>query len=250
MEKVEMEIKLLSPCFCGGADQNEPEIRAPSIRGHLRSWHKRLFGVEDEDMQRIWGSVGGKGGASKIQLRVEAFDQQKKSCPLLPHKNQGTGTRIGLVGGSFNVLLSSRDDAALAKAEKVLKLWSLMGSLGTRANRAAGSVWPVLNVPGNIESFKRELNQIGFSKGQIRISREIYNASELREKASDTLSIPHLFGSASPRKDSPLKIKMVEFQDGLHLLLFAEQNGIIDSALQELSKRGKPLGQFSWESIR
>lgn len=248
MEKVEMTIKLLSPCFCGGADQNEPEIRAPSIRGHLRCWHKRLFGVED--MQHVWGSVGGNGRASKIQLRIEAFDQDKRSFPLLPHKTQRSGTRKGLVDGSFDILLSSRDDAALAKAEKVLKLWSLMGSLGTRANRAAGSVWPVLNAPGNIESFKRELNQIGFSKGQVRISKEIGNASELREKASDTLSVSHLFGSASPRKDSPLKIKMVEFQDGLHLLLFAEQNGIIDSALKELQNRSKPMAAMKWDVVR
>jgi len=247
MEKREVEIKLLSPCFCGGADQDEPEIRAPSIRGHLRRWHTRLY--SEPDMKQIWGSVGGKAVASKIQLRVEVFDQQERSFPLLPHKKQGGGSRKALDGGSFNVLLSSRDDGALEKAEKVLKLWSLLGSLGTRANRAAGSVWPVLEAPLSPEALKNRLKEIGFSKGQIRVSKESGCAADLRKMASDTLSIPHLFGSANPRKESPLKIKMVEFPDGLHLLFFAEQNGVIDSALQELQKRGKPLSKLNWERI-
>jgi CRISPR/Cas system CMR-associated protein Cmr1 (group 7 of RAMP superfamily) len=247
METREMEIKLLSPCFCGGADQNAPEIRAPSIRGHVRRWHTQLYGIPS--MQEVWGSVSGAGSASKIQLRVEAFDQEERSFPLLPHKQHGAGTRKGLSGGSFNILLASRDASSLKKAETVLQLWSLLGALGTRANRAAGSVWPVLDAPGNTAAFKRQLQAIGYSKGQIRIAKETGAADELRKAASDTLSVSHLFGSANPRKESPLKIKLVEFGDGLHLLLFAQQNGVIDSALQELRKRGKPLGRLTWESI-
>lgn len=246
METREMEIKFLSPCFCGGADQNAPELRAPSIRGHLRRWHTRLF--NETDMKVVWGSVG--GGASRIQLRVETFGQSIHSSPLLPHKQQGNSPRNGLVAGTFNVLLSSRHAMDLDRAEKSLKLWSLLGALGTRANRAAGSVWPVVDAPRTPVSLGSELKDLGFSKGQIRIAKEAGTADELRKAASDTLSVPHLFGSAKPRKESPLKIKMVELSDGLHLLLFAEQNGVIDSALQELCKRRKPLGQFSWESIR
>lgn len=245
METRTVKIKLLSPCFCGGADQNEPEIRAPSIRGHLRRWHTQLY--SEANMKQIWGSVGGNAGSSKIQLRVEPFVQKPKNLPLLPHKQQGAGTRQGISAGTFDVLISSRDPVALDKAENALKIWSLLGALGTRANRAAGSVWPKQDAPKNAMELRRQLQTLGFKKGEIRVSKEFGNADLLRKKASDTLSIPHLFGSANPRRESPLKIKMIEFPDGLHLLFFAEQNGVIDSALQELQKKGKPLAAMKWE---
>lgn len=249
METFEMELKLLSPCFCGGADQDAPEIRAPSIRGHLRRWHQRLY-LSEEDMKTVWGSVGGKAGASKIQLRVEAFDFQKKKNPLLPHKQNGAGSRSALEGGTFNVLLASRDAAALKKAAKVLELWSVLGSLGTRANRAAGSVWPTDASPGNLTEFKNRLETLGFSCCGMYVSKGMGTAEQLRKAASDTLSIPELFGSAKPaREESPVKIKLIELADGLHLIMFAGQPGKVEDALQELRKKNKPLGQMEWDVV-
>lgn len=247
METRIVKIKLLSPCFCGGADQCAPELRAPSIRGHLRRWHTRL--CSEKDMLAVWGTSGGNGSASRIQLRVESLEFQEKDRPLLPHKIHGCGSRRALSGGTFNVHLASRDHAALDKAGKVLLLWSLLGSLGTRANRAAGSVWPVEEAPRNLDDFSNKLKDIGFSKGGIRISAKTGSAEELRKVASDTLAIPGLFGSANPRRESPLKIKIIEFSDGLHLLLFAEQPGIIDTALEELGKKNKRLAGGNWQKV-
>ena len=248
MKTEELTLKILSPCFCGGADQNHPEIRAASIRGHVRRWHTRL--TNEYDMKQVWGSVGGGGGSSKIQLRVETFGFDEKPAILLPHKTHGSGHRNALVNGEFNVLLRSRNQPALDQAFKALQTWSLLGSLGTRANRAAGSIWPSTDAPSNIEELKTRLNKLGLNKGDFRISSNFDTSDALRTAASDTLSIPHLFESARPRKESPLKIKMAELDDGLHLILFAEQNGVIDSALVELQKKGKPLAKMQWQKIR
>jgi len=250
METFEIKLKLLSPCFCGGADQNMPEIRSPSIRGHLRRWHQRLY--SEMDMKQVWGSVGGKAVASKIQLRVEAFDFQQRPNPLLPHKRDGAGSRNALEGGTFNVMLASRDADALNKAAKVMELWSLLGSLGTRANRAAGSVWPLEDPPRSVTEFQHRLTKIGFSCGGLCVSEEAGTAEQLRIAASDTLSIPEWFGSAKPdRIESPLKIKLVEFDDGLHLILFAGQKGKVEGALQALVKARdpKPLSKLEWIKI-
>ncbi len=248
MNTEEITVKTLSPCFCAGADPQHPEIRAASIRGHLRRWHTRL--TNEPDMKNVWGTVGRQGGSSEIQLRVEISGFDKKSAVLLPHKTQGSGYRNALVNGEFNVLLRSRNQRALNQAFKALQVWSLLGSLGTRANRAAGSIWPASDTPTNISEFKERLDSLGLKRGEIRVSSDFDTADALRTAASDTLAIPYLFGAAKPRKESPLKIKMVEFDDRCHLLLFAEQNGVIDSALNELQKKGKPLGKMQWEKIR
>jgi len=248
MKTEECTLKILSPCFAGGADQNNPELRAASIRGHLRRWHTRL--TNESDMRQVWGSVGRDGDSSKIQLRVESLGYETTSAILLPHKHNGGGRRNALVGVEFNVHLRSRFQAPLQTALNALQLWSLLGALGTRANRAAGSIWPTEGAPLNPDELKARLSTLGLKKGDIRVSSDFDTMESLRVAASDTLSIPHLFGSARPRKESPLKIKMVEFNDRLHLLLLAEQNGVIDSALQELQKKGKPLAKMQWQKIR
>lgn len=240
MYRKELGIRLLSPGFCGGADQNQPEIRAASIRGHVRRWHSLLFG--ETDMKKVWGAVGKDGGASKIQLRVDLFSSSQRRDALLPHKDRQSGPRNALIA-EFSVLLASRYSAELERAYESLRMWSLLGAIGTRANRAAGSVWPE-KAPGNMDQLKSEIAKM--RKLDVRVAKETGVVHELRKKASDTLSIPYLFGGANPRKPSPLKIKMVEFSDGIHLLLWTKQPGIIDSALVELKKRNKPLGHFNW----
>ncbi|OQW96508.1 MAG: hypothetical protein BWK77_04385, partial [Verrucomicrobia bacterium A1] len=57
------DVELLTPFFCAGADPAKPEIRVPSIRGHLRDWHEwmRLGPVAD-----TWGGVHGTPKASKV----------------------------------------------------------------------------------------------------------------------------------------------------------------------------------------
>jgi len=246
MYKEELTVKLLSPGFCGGADQNQPEIRAASIRGHLRRWHVLLF--NETDMKTVWGSIGKDCGASKIQLRVLVDSQSKKQGVLLPHKTKGAGSRECL-NAEFTVFLASRNHEVLARAFKTLEAWSLFGALGTRANRAAGSVWPSERVPSDIQTLRARLKELGIEKQDIRISKETNQADELRIIASDTLSISHLFGSANPRKESPLKIKVIKFFDGMHLLIRAKQPGVVDSALKELKKRNKPLATLNWEKL-
>lgn len=250
MFRTEIVVKSLSPCFCAGADQNRPEIRAPSIRGHLRRWHGLLYG--EEEMKSVWGSVGKRGGSSKVQLRVEVLSGDEKQGVLLPHKHQGGGSRMALESARFAVSLASRNRKALETAGKVLEVWSLLGALGTRANRAAGSIWPDESAPVSSDGLRSRLQEAGLKKCDIRVSAEYDRVDVLRTSASNTLSIPHLFGSASKteRKPSPLKIKMVEFSDGVHLLLWAVQPGVIDSALTELEKKKKPLAKFSWQKIR
>ena len=138
--------KLLTACFCGGADnQAAAEMRVPSIRGQVRAWQE-LAGAKT--VNRIWGSTVGEAGASLVALFWDASvpPRQAQNKPyILPHKSQGRRPALA-AGQSFTLTLqrligcSSADWTA---AQNALKLWLLVGCLGLRANRAAGSVWPV-----------------------------------------------------------------------------------------------------------
>ena len=140
--------KLLTACFCGGADNQlaPAEMRVPSIRGQVRAWHREISGAET--VNRIWGSTDGEGGASRVALVWDASILPRQAQPkphILPHKNQGPRPALA-AGQSFTLTLQrligcSTDD--WVGAQNAVKLWLLIGCLGLRANRAAGSVWPV-----------------------------------------------------------------------------------------------------------
>ncbi len=244
MESKEYNLKLLTPCFCAGADPQAPEIRAPSIRGHLRRWHGRIYG--HNDVKAVWGGIGKGGGASKIQLRVQAWPEASTREEILPHKGGGGGYRQALAC-DFSVILAARDPGALEKAAAVVEIWSLLGSLGARANRAAGSVWPANSAPENISELQARIHKSGWSEGDIYISERTEKAAMLRLMASDTLQKPDLFGCVRPeRRESPIKMKVVELDDGLHLILFSENGGLIARAIKELGHASKPLSRTRW----
>lgn len=63
------ELQLLTPCFCAGAHQTEPELRAPSFRGELRWWFRCLGGTRKQESE-VFGSVHGECKASAVALLV------------------------------------------------------------------------------------------------------------------------------------------------------------------------------------
>ena len=84
------ELQLITPCFCAGADQTEPELRAASFRGELRWWFRCLGGTREQE-SAVFGSVHGSLLASSVAVIVSnvksspdfrwAFEQGgKKTC--------------------------------------------------------------------------------------------------------------------------------------------------------------------------
>lgn len=64
------ELQLITPCFCAGANQREPELRAPSFRGELRWWFRCLGGTPEQEGRVFGTAAGGTGNASAIALLV------------------------------------------------------------------------------------------------------------------------------------------------------------------------------------
>jgi hypothetical protein len=176
-----------------------------------------------QDCNRVWGSTSGnEGQGSRVSVRFVGSVSTKHTHPkatLLPHKQSGPRHALA-TGESFTLRLTrlvgcTADD--WDHAQRAVKLWLLLGCLGLRANRAAGSVWPEMwagnpTVPQTAEALKNTLQTLGLRNWSVATVGLGAGKSEveLRETASDTLDgTSDVFGGIKPqRKPSPTKFKV------------------------------------------
>lgn len=254
-------LELLTPCFCMGAHQTQPEIRVASIRGQLHFWARLCF--HDSHPAQVEGNLFGSIKGRKIERKedpvasafrlvvrppdssVRAMDASPRSpspywtCAHDPGKGQRNhfpvGTKFDL-GWELRTELDAvhGNEASLQQQmNRALKAWILLGGLGGRSNRAAGSVWPVDYAP-SIDDFGRTITDYLPQDGSVMCKvlrgfvpedfahRFVHaaNASEqLRAVACDTVNHDGLGFALGPnRKASPLKLKVGRFTEGLRLI--------------------------------
>ena len=222
LHHVDFPFTLLTPCFSGtalGKLDDHAEMRIPPIRGHVRFWHRALFGAADAN--RVWGNTNGnEGQGSRVALRLlKGPLSDKHPAALLPHdlKKSGRDRPSLRDGADFTLRLQrlvscTNDD--WDHAQRAVKLWLLLGCLGLRSNRAAGSVWPEDNhAPNSPEELKARLQELGYTRPvQLAGWDKSLSADTLRETASDTVTSTGRnhprFGGISPREPSPTKFKV------------------------------------------
>jgi len=243
LQTAEFPFTLLTPCFSGaalGKHDEHAEMRIPPIRGHVRFWHRVLF--DPADCNRVWGSASGnQGQGSRVSVRFVGPVSSRHADPkpaMLPHKPnpKQRGPRPALaVGEQFTLQLQrlvgcTKDDRGhddWGHAQDAVKLWLLLGGLGLRSNRAAGSVWPVGDwAPHDADALKSTLLALGLKGWSVALIGEGKgkSADELRETASDTIrGNPHrqVFGGINRRKPSPTKFKVVRLGKSHALLAVA-----------------------------
>lgn len=194
MHEAIFEFELLTPAIIAGADQQNAEMRIPSIRGALRWWTRFMFGEEYED--DIFGFVQGTNCCqSKVFFRLLNADQrvlksqnaesltknkydyflwplQQKSAPGKPLHTRG----VLDAGSRFKVSCKMKPGCEMWSG--VLKCFLLFGSLGSRSRRAYGSIWPVSatfdgepwEIPQTVESLLTEADEF-FEDRDISIYR-------------------------------------------------------------------------------
>ena len=261
---------LLTNTLCHGAKQigvnnkgfplMEAELRESSIRGHLRRWHRILWGPDDTIL--CWGTAGGKGvkaSASKVTLRLSRPKDEKKPTltSYLPHKNYGgtdvyalpASTSIYVLNVSFRYL-GKQESVIIPHVEKTIRCWLLLGTVGQRSTRAFGSVWPQDNPPSTPDALEKELQGILGTKYAFCLSpRPIDRSVPDMKLCTDTLSGKEnekFFGYVdhSKRMTSPLKMKFVKLGNDFYLLLHAEKQSTIDGAIRVLQDANKPIGKL------
>ena len=267
-------IELLTACFCAGVDPKSPELRAASIRGHLRFWTRVLHGTGNVEYS-LFGGIKGKahgyqdeGVASAIIVRVKTIASRPPSeqalCPHDPEK----GRRASLPAGTlfelrwFERLAPSSE--RVKQFETVLLAWQLLGGLGARVTRGAGSVWPLEYAPtvADFEARVASLPLPGTVRARV-LNKVVSDPEALRKIATDTVrgagrntgtiqgllpGDPLGFASRQERKVSPLKLKVGRFADGYRLIAVADnrhqRGGDLPAAVRAMKQRNKPLADL------
>lgn len=158
-------LQLITPCFCAGADQQVPELRAASFRGELRWWFRCLGGSRELE-SAVFGSVHGDCKASAVAILVRdvkgnpnfnwGFEQpQFKGVNsyyityfLKAGKDDGALRHDAYLPPGIKFTLELRQLRELsAEAKELLFLaWDCLcnlGAVGARKTRALGAYAPV-----------------------------------------------------------------------------------------------------------
>lgn len=263
----EQEIEFLTPMFCRGAYQDTPEIRVPSIRGMVRWWFRALGGTPDDEkaafggLSRFGRRERGQVIASHLTFRISQL-RVRRAAPdplTLPHKpgRQGSPQAAFAAGGHFRLQVSTRLGGLPPELEKkvmsALEVWLLLGALGLRANRAAGSIWPADGTaPETPGELRHRLGACGCHwPVSLTVRSLAVTAEELRVAATNTVEgHPHIFGQVrGGRRGSAIKMKVIRIENTPRLLLTARDRSILDEARRILRDARKPLGELEWDTV-
>lgn len=180
MHTANISVEFISPCFNGGGQPGESELRTLSVRGQLRWWY-RICGAKPCDEADLFGSSAPKKGQSKIKIRIDSIRPSGK--PFNPkEKSHGKLTRYlwfymghqGRIpinaGTTFDLIFRSKDAEKLKSGVAVALAWITFGSLGSRATRAAGC----MRLLGG-ESGTKDLSDLIESVSQAKRPREVWD---------------------------------------------------------------------------
>lgn len=277
-------VKLITPLFSRGAYEDVPEIRPPSIRGMLHHWVRLLGGTRDDE-KRIFGGVHQGASASKVVVRVANIEGQTARINTLPHKagGQASPKAAFAAGTTFDLVISKRlgglgrDEATLNRA---LEAWLLMGSLGLRSTRGAGSfTWSseedaAIQPPSGFDDYEERCRSVlASAKVRFALLETSYgDAEKARRVVSDTLGgrddrqgqddlarlhdpLGRVFNG---RKTSPLKFRIVAAEDRFRIAALwdtrgevtgnshADLRGIIALLAERKPSLGQQLQKASW----
>lgn len=150
MHELVYKILVETALFMHGENQNEPELRGPSIRGLLRYWFRSaLWSTKKVDIKQIeenfWGSSEHPG---LIQIRIENKPLPEKDKFLLPHKDEKyRGKKKAIFYGDNMrdypklIIKTPKDDEnAVEKIKATVFLSCHLGGFGQRARRGAGGI--------------------------------------------------------------------------------------------------------------
>lgn len=161
-----IDLQLIMPCFCAGANQTEPELRAASFRGELRWWFRCLGGSREQE-NAVFGKANGGCQASAVALcvlnvkpsskgnwlyeRPGGRDAQPNSSYITyfltaNRQNSARSTAWLPPGQKFTLELRQLRSIEPAELELLNLAWDCMcnlGAVGARKTRALGAYAPV-----------------------------------------------------------------------------------------------------------
>jgi len=151
MLELKVTLETVTPLFLGGADNRQPEIRPPSVRGQLRYWLRAALGtIVGDDLtalkqaeSEVFGSTDGTGAVGVRVWWLESKAPAPMEVNTLPHPSaEHPANMTGFPAGSkFQLQLVQRNDSNtwLAAISATLLMVSI-GGLGRRSRRGWGTL--------------------------------------------------------------------------------------------------------------
>jgi len=275
-----LSLEFITPLFSKGFYDDLPEVRSPSIRGQLHWWF-RATGGRYEDEKAIFGGVHGSAVASKVVVRVIDVQGRKDQRATLPHKQggQASAKTCYLPGTRFQLHLLSRlgglASGLQSQFDRALEAWLLLGTLGLRGTRAAGSFHCLsatgsgMMLPDTFASYEKRCQELLQGKAlRFALLSQTYSQAEVaRRDVSDTLGgredragqmdlerlndpLGRIHGG---RKTSPLRFRIVRMGNEFRIAalwdaremvtgnIAADLQGIISLLAQKKPALGKQL---------
>jgi len=263
MFQLHRRFELLTATFSHGAYQslsiNKPELRAASVKGQLRWWYDAIFRDQAAE-DKIFGFATARGNqASKIAVRLADVEPAQNAESFMPHKQHQGGTKNAILPGSRYTLnlVARREDLDPREQDRLQRAtdaWLLLGAIGQRANRAAGSVWPEDAPPTEAEFTTRARQLLEGTQLKMAVLPGAYqNERLLRSDAGDFLAseafagIGTPFGAVKPRrKPSQLRLTAARLDGGLRLVTIwdgrFEPFRNLQRGVEMLAQANKPAG--------
>lgn len=280
---IESKLTFITPCFSHGAT-DVAEIRPASIRGMLHQWFRLLGGTFQQEREVFGGVKQGekfRDQASKVVIRVCGIVGKQSSAATLPHKSsfEASPRNAYFPNTHFTLLIADRLGGLSKEAEQLFRkavyAWLLMGTLGYRATRAAGSfVWESTTdfpYPETLEEYANKCHTLMNSNFKVALLKDtgFDSAEEARRVVSDTLGgrqdsrgtndlkqLHDPLGKISGgRKTSPLKFRIVKMNTNYYILAIWDNrsvvtgnqerdfSGIIKLLAERKPKLGRPLSK-------
>lgn len=242
-------LELITPCFCAGAEQDNAEIRAPSIRGQLRWWF-RVIGGNAKDESAIFGAVAADEGcrSSALMLRVVGFKSGPPWKPPVIDQNKAenyvwhfasvsgttakgkTGPRWSTAGvvppqSAFTLHLiwqRSISSSQMALFDASLHAFLALGAIGLRATRGLGAFF--CKEARSLEEQRADFEKAGIfirQRTQPGIFPNFESALrdysswfryELRKQKKADRASP--LGTSSPRQSSAVRFRPLKLDSG------------------------------------
>jgi CRISPR-associated protein Cmr1 len=181
MQPIIFTCETITPMFLNGANGDNPELRAPSIKGAMRFWWRAINGhlslQELKDKEgKIFGNTEGKSCFSIQVHQIPLSIIQEKPVSHKNYTKPAVNSRF-----RFNIqfrLFQVKEDFNCQQLENLYILTTALGGLGGRSRRGFGSISiiekdgkPFLNMPHTYDKLLETLNSIAnyFHKDKDRI---------------------------------------------------------------------------------
>ena len=267
MRHLEKSLTFITPAFLAGANQNSPEVRAPSIRGALRWWFRVLGGTIEEE-KALFGGVHNGTIASAVRVRVVPGKPGKNAgeVPCVPNTSYGYLSYFAKVSGNkedihrtqgqhylgegatFTLLIDEvrPADALWEKLELAIEAFCTFGAIGLRATRGFGALAETpLPTLERVRALAKALKprKVYLFEAPERFASALKAHEHLGATLQDLRKSKNLhptnpaaaaLGSSSPRQAAALHLRPLQSTDGFHAFCL-----YTDNACGQGSQEGK-----------